>query len=165
MNQITMRPAKSAELATVETLLTEASQWLAQRAIDQWQFPPHRDRITHAIEHGECFLAESDGAVIATITVDDHPDPEFWTPDDQPDDALYVHRMAVTRAAAGEGMGAIMLDWAAKRAADAGKGWLRLDAWRTNEGLHRYYLAQGFTLVRIVSLAHRGSGALFQRPT
>ncbi|MBY8879096.1 GNAT family N-acetyltransferase [Actinacidiphila acidipaludis] len=165
MSKITMRPAKPSELGTVEDLLTEASVWLAQRGIDQWQFPPHRDRITHAIEHGECFIAEMDGTIIGTITLDAHPDPEFWVADDEPNDALYVHRMAVTRKAAGAGVGAVMLEWASKRAAEAGKGWLRLDAWRTNEGLHRYYTDQGFTLVRIVSLAHRGSGALFQRPT
>ncbi|MDT0455384.1 GNAT family N-acetyltransferase [Streptomyces sp. DSM 41527] len=163
MTQVTMRPAQHGELATVEALLTEVSAWLARRGSDQWQFPPHRARITSAIEHGECFLAEADGVPIGTITVDDHADPEFWATEDRPDDALYVHRMAVTRKASGAGVGAFMLDWASKRATDAGKTWLRLDAWRTNEGLHEYYRSQGFTMVRIVSLDHRKSGALFQR--
>jgi GNAT superfamily N-acetyltransferase len=102
---------------------------------------------------------------IGTITVDDHADPEFWTEADEPDKALYVHRMATSRAAAGQDIGAVMLDWATKRAAQQGKAWLRLDAWKTNPGLHRYYERQGFTLVRLVDLEHRKSGALFQRPT
>jgi hypothetical protein len=57
----------------------------------------------------------------------------------------------------------VLLDWAAKRAAEASKRWLRLDAWKSNPGLHRYYAAQGFSLFRIVDLRHRESGALFQR--
>ncbi|QPP07030.1 GNAT family N-acetyltransferase [Streptomyces bathyalis] len=165
MNHVRIRAAQPDERAVVEALLTEASQWLASRGIDQWQFPPHRDRIEKALEHGECFLVICNGEPVGTITVDDYADPEFWTDADDPDDALYVHRMAVSRAASGMDLGAIMLDWATKRASQQGKAWLRLDAWKTNPGLHSYYANHGFTLVRIVDLGHRRSGALFQRPT
>ncbi|GAA2383479.1 hypothetical protein GCM10010420_01920 [Streptomyces glaucosporus] len=166
MSGVRIRPATAQELPTVEALLTEASEWLASRGIDQWQFPPHRDRIRKAIRHGECFLAvDEEGRPVGTITVDDYADPEFWTEADDPDSALYVHRMATSRAAAGKNLGATMLDWAAKRAAQQGKAWLRLDAWKTNPELHRYYESQGFTLVRMVDLEHRRSGALFQRAT
>ncbi|MFF6957390.1 GNAT family N-acetyltransferase [Streptomyces sp. NPDC008317] len=149
---------------TVEALLHEASKWLASRGIDQWQFPPHRDRILRALSEGDVFLGTCDGHVIATLQVDTYADPEFWTPNDQPDDALLVHRMVVTRESAGIGVGGTLLDWAAARAAAAGKSWLRLDAWKDNRSLHRYYEIAGFALVRVVDLHHRGSGALFQRP-
>jgi ribosomal protein S18 acetylase RimI-like enzyme len=76
-----------------------------------------------------------------------------------------VHRMAVSRKAAGANVGQVMLDWATKRAAAASKRWLRLDAWKDNVGLHSYYERTGFQLVRIVNLPHRRSGALYQRPT
>lgn len=165
MTDLRIRAARPDELGTVEDLLTDASAWLASRGIDQWQFPPHRDRIMRALDRGECFLAFMDGRAVGTLQVDAFADPEFWTPDDQPDTALYVHRMAVRRDAAGAGIGAAMLDWAADRAVAAGKPWLRLDAWKDNPGLHRFYQGTGFTLVRIVDLPHRGSGALFQRPT
>lgn len=79
-------------------------------------------------------------------------------------DKPYVHRMAVSRRAAG-GIGGAILDWAGAHAAAQGKQWLRLDAWKDNEGLHRYYKTVGFTLVRIVDLPHGRSGALFQRHT
>ncbi|MEW2315210.1 GNAT family N-acetyltransferase [Streptomyces bauhiniae] len=163
MTNLSIRPARPDELGTVETLLRGASSWLASRGIDQWQYPPHRDRIMAALEQGVCFLAFEDEEPIATIQVDEFADPEFWTPDDDPNDALYVHRMAISREAAGGGIGGRLLDWAADRAAWQGKGWLRLDAWKDNEGLHRYYKGAGFTLLRIVNLPHRRSGALFQR--
>lgn len=163
MSDLGIRPALGGELDVVETLLGDASEWLASRGIDQWQFPPHRDRIARAIDRGECFLAFRDGLPIGTIQVDDYADPEFWAEDDHPESAMYVHRMAVSRSAAGQGVGAELLDWAAKRAAERGKRLLRLDAWKDNPGLHAYYQGEGFELVRVVDLPHRRSGALFQR--
>jgi GNAT superfamily N-acetyltransferase len=163
VSDIEIRAARLDELATVEALLSGASTWLASRGIDQWQYPPRRDRITQALQRGECFLAVRDGEAIATVQVDAFADPEFWDAADGPEAALYVHRMAVSRKAAGENVGAVLLDWAAERAADAGKSWLRLDAWKDNPGLHRYYERVGFDLVRIVDLPHRRSGALYQR--
>ncbi|MFJ6705742.1 MULTISPECIES: GNAT family N-acetyltransferase [unclassified Streptomyces] len=165
MKDLLIRPGRLDELGTVEALLREASAWLASRNIDQWQYPPHRDRITVALERGVCFLAFQYGEPIATIQVDDFADPEFWTPDDKPDTALYVHRMAVRRETAGVGVGGMLLDWASEHAAAQGKQWLRLDAWKDNKGLHRFYKGAGFTLLRIVDLPHRRSGALFQRAT
>ncbi|MEE4541208.1 GNAT family N-acetyltransferase [Streptomyces sp. V4-01] len=165
MTDLHIRPARLDELATVESLLIEVSEWLASRGIDQWQFPPHRDRITTALRRGEVFLAEVDGRPVATLQVDDHADPEFWTPEDEPGDALYVHRMAVTRKFSGAGIGGTLLDWASARAVEEGKAWLRLDAWKNNPGLHQYYQDQGFRMIRLIDLPHRGSGALFQRPS
>lgn len=165
MSGLTVRAARLDDLSTVEELLSGATEWLASRGIDQWQYPPRREKILASIERGECFLAFLGGEAVGTITVDDHADPEFWTDADAPETALYVHRMATARSIAGQGVGGVLLDWAAKRAADAGKPLLRLDAWKTNPALHGYYLSQGFTLVRVVDLEHRQSGALFQRPT
>ncbi|WP_339130319.1 GNAT family N-acetyltransferase [Streptomyces sp. f51] len=163
MNDLHIRPGTPYELNTVEALLRGASTWLASRGIDQWQYPPHRDRISAALEQGVCFIAFEGDAPVATLQLDEFADPEFWTPDDEPATALYLHRMAVRRDAAGAGLGARLLEWAAGRAASQGKKWLRLDAWKDNEGLHGYYSAAGFELVRIVDLPHRRSGALFQR--
>jgi len=165
MSDLRIRAARPDELEVVEALLIEASEWLASRGIDQWQYPPHRDRIVNAIGRGECFLAFRGDQPVGTIQVDDYADPEFWKEDDRPDAALYVHRMAVSRSSAGAGIGTVLLDWAAERAATAGRSLIRLDAWKDNTALHHYYQRQGFYLVRIVDLPHRRLGALFQRCT
>ncbi|MGD3105466.1 GNAT family N-acetyltransferase [Streptomyces sp. YGL11-2] len=163
MSDPEIRAARPDERATVETLFTEASTWLAARGIDQWQYPPRRDLITAALRRGELFLALRHQRPVGMFQLDGFADPEFWGAADRPDSALYVHRMAVGRQAAGEGIGAVLLDWAAGRAAAAGKAYLRLDAWKDNPGLHRYYRSVGFVPVRVVDLPHRRSGALFQR--
>jgi GNAT superfamily N-acetyltransferase len=108
-------------------------------------------------------MAERDQHVVGTITLDDFADPEFWLPQDDPEDALYVHRAVVARAVAGQRIGATLLNWASLRAEAAGRTWVRLDAWATNTQLQSYYLGQGWAHVRTLQLSHRGSGALFQR--
>ena len=143
-----------------------AQRWLAENGSDQWAKNTEaktRTNLRCSIERGECWLAQVEGAVVGMITVDEYADPEFWTEQDRPDDALYVHRMVVDRSAAGQGIGGKLLDWAESLADARGRRWLRLDAWRTNEPLHAYYQGQGFVPVRAVNLCHRGSGALFQR--
>lgn len=108
-------------------------------------------------------MATSGDAVIGTITVDDFADPEFWSATDSPESALYVHRMVVDRGVKGRNIGGALLDAAADIAKAGNRRWLRLDAWRTNSALHKYYERQGFVRVRTVNLAHPGSGALFQK--
>ncbi|MFJ4669784.1 GNAT family N-acetyltransferase [Kitasatospora purpeofusca] len=163
MTELEMRAATPDELPLVEKLLTGAGAWLASLGSDQWQFPPRRERLLDSMSRGECFIAFRDGEPVGTLTVDGQADPEFWQLADKPDAALYVHRMAIARDVAGQAVGARMLDWAEAHAAVAGKSRLRLDAWKTNPALHRYYLKQGFVLVRTVDLPHRQSGALFER--
>ncbi|MEU0662015.1 GNAT family N-acetyltransferase [Streptomyces lavendulocolor] len=85
-------------------------------------------------------------------------------PDDKPDSALYAHRIIVRPTSNVSGLGTALLDWASKRASKFGKEWLRIDAWKTNAKLGRYYESQGFEHVRTVDLPHRNSGALYQRP-
>ncbi|MER7269331.1 GNAT family N-acetyltransferase [Micromonospora carbonacea] len=118
---------------------------------------------TDAVGRGECHVAVDGFRIAAMAVVDELADPEFWREEDDPRDALYVHRVIVDRGYAGRGLGEALVDFAAKLAADRGKSWLRLDAWRTNLALHGYYRRQGFDHVPTVSLPHRESGVLFQR--
>lgn len=168
---VDLRPATRADLALIETLFGEAVAWLAAAGEDQWQpisgQRPTRSpssRLLDDIAQGAVHLACDSQGPVSTLTLDDYADPEFWSPQDAPSSALYVHRMIVARRAAGQGIGADMLDWATEQAIGAGRQWLRLDAWRSNLRLHDYYKRCGFTHVRTVELAWRGSGALFQKP-
>ncbi|MEU3710467.1 GNAT family N-acetyltransferase [Streptomyces catenulae] len=118
---------------------------------------------------GEVFLfgESAGGDPAATVTLDRVIDPELWdlwTPEERADPALYVHKLTVDRRYAGSGLGGRILDWAGDRAARQGARWLRLDAWTTNAGLHRYYLRQGFQHVRTTADPDEVSGWLAQRP-
>ncbi len=168
---IRMRRATRDDITTVLELHEEASGWLASMGTDQWQ--PNaagkrtrdsvRARIEQNIAEGTCWLACIGQEVVGTITVDSYADPEFWAEDDNPRDAVYVHRMIVRRRESGRGIGRVLLSVAEHLARQAGRRWVRLDAWSTNKRLHEYYRRLGFEHVRTLRYSHRGSGALFQR--
>ena len=159
-----LRPARTDEAEVIATMWHEASAWLRSRGIDQWQYPANVEKIARDIARGTAHVV-LDGAAahLGTITLDGFADPEFWVPTDAPDDALYAHRVIARPAARGTSLGAAMLDWASREAERAGRCWLRVDAWKSNPGLGRYYESQGFENVRTVDLPHRSSGALYQR--
>ena len=151
----------------------ERVAWLAERGEDQWSSPLPRSAVAATVAAGQTWLVWDSEDPAATITLTAWPDVDglwkpahdsndtLWRPADDPSDAIYAAKMMIPLARAGAGLGVEMLDWAGGRAYDAGLTWLRLDAWTSNDRLHRYYLANGFQHVRTVR--SRVSGACFQR--
>lgn len=164
---MTIRRAVPADRPTVSEILAAAADKLHERGIDQW--PAGSPSMTPAsigaqIERGETWLVIDGRDPVATIAATDKPDPDFWTPAEQAEPAIYISKAAVVPPRAGEGIGELALRWIVDLAAAEGRQWARLDAWKTNEKLHAYYLARGWTYLRTEDLPHRRSGALFQRP-
>ncbi|GAA3474787.1 GNAT family N-acetyltransferase [Nonomuraea roseola] len=166
LHPLTLRRAVPADLSGVLSLLADTSEWLHRQGVRQWPrggFGP--ERIEPLIEEQVLYVLEGDfGTTVATIALDGHADAEFWTPADEPGSALYVHKLAVSRAASGTGLGDALLDWAGASVAASGLDWLRLDCSKDNARLQHYYRRRGFRHLRTVDLPHRASGALFQRP-
>ncbi|GAB7045290.1 GNAT family N-acetyltransferase [Catenuloplanes indicus] len=160
-----LRPATEADLDRLLAVLNGAVTWLRQRGVDQWGGEPwHAAELRPGLKAGALYLAESREAVpVATMTLDDVADEDFWSPEDDLSAALYLRHLAVDRALSGRGIGSWMLGQAARHAARRGKEWLRLDASKTNTRLHAYYRQQGFQQLRTVHVPNRASGARFQR--
>lgn len=162
--QLRIRPAATDDLAALVELRVDAEVRLRAAGIDQW----------HNRERGIRNLAEGIEAGVTSVVVDAHdrvqatltlsgPDPDWWGPDDDPHDALYLYKLMIGDGWRGSGLGDELLDWACARAQERGKTWVRLDCWRTNLRLQEYYLARGFRHVRTMVKEGRGSGALFER--
>jgi GNAT superfamily N-acetyltransferase len=130
--------ASPRQLDDVLAVLDEAAAWLHGRQVAQW--PPRFEPswVEGAIGRGETWLVQVGAAIGGTVTLD-LADP-VW--DGFPGRALYVHRMAVRRRAAG--LGAVILGWAAGIARERGRESLRLDCVTSNERLRAYYEAAGF---------------------
>ena len=156
-----MVPAEPSQVGAVSDLLDGAAAWLHARGLDQWPDPFAAERLMEAIDRGATYLVVDRGRAVATVTLDVIPDQEFWSPRECREPALYVRKLAIDRAY--RGLGSRLLNWAGTQAYDRKLGLLRLDAWKTNEGLRDYYIGQGFEFVGKIDLAHRNSGALFQR--
>lgn len=160
-----IRIATPDDVDAVVALRIEAEEWLRSAGINQWVDRARGVRnIREGIAAGTTYVVTDDaGAVIASLTLAG-PDRDFWTSDDDLDSALYLYKFMISRPYRGTGLGDELLDWACEEAARRGRRWLRLDCWRGNTALQRYYLRRGFDHVRTVVVAGRGSGALFQRP-
>jgi GNAT superfamily N-acetyltransferase len=162
-----INPAGPSNLDRVVELLELRTNWLSDRGSDQWSTNRHllRARMNNAIAAGRTWiLTDLKYNPVGTITISFDADPDFWSPAEQQDRAMYLSRLATDPRLAGQELGRAMLDWATWYAAGARCTEVRLDAWKTATGLHRYYVNRGWTYLRTVEAPGRYSGALFSRP-
>lgn len=140
---ITITQALPKEVESVSSILLEAAQWLGERGIPMWrgdELSP--ERIMTDVAEGHFFLARCGGEAAGTIKFQLH-DALFW-PDTPPNEAAFVHRLAVRRAFAGGQLSALLLRWAARRAMSAGRRFLRLDCAASRPRLRAVYERCGF---------------------
>ncbi|GAA2370325.1 GNAT family N-acetyltransferase [Nonomuraea africana] len=161
---IHLRQATPDDFPEIIGLIENAATWLADKDTDQWQRPwPDREardaRVMGGIKERLTWVEERDGRLAATVTLTSAVQRELWAEHDPDTAALYLHRLVVHRDHAGHGLGAEIIDWAEAR----GPGLLRIDVWKTNESLHKYYLRQGFEFVGMSRLPGYPSAALFHR--
>jgi ribosomal protein S18 acetylase RimI-like enzyme len=136
-----VRRAGPEDVDEIVGMLSEAAAWLIAQGIRQWPDPFPRDRVEALAGRGDFHVARLDGETVGTLALL-WSDPTFWG--ERPDDAGYVHALAVRRSCAGRGLGARLLGWAEERVARAGRGYLRLDCRAENSALRRYYERHGF---------------------
>jgi GNAT superfamily N-acetyltransferase len=160
---ITMTQATMSDLDDLIALLEARRDWLHNQGIDQWSTRKNwRSPMADAIARGDTWVARQDGRIVGTLTLTSTADPDFWSPEESIDHAIYINKMATALTAKGQGLGAAILTWARQWATDHGYDYVRWDAWRTNEQLIAYYRSLGATWIRTVNAPHRQSGALFQ---
>ena len=136
------------DLEDAAAVLEDASAWVASLGFPAWGERTFRDadgrgrlQLQEALRSGGLFVARIGEEPVATVSLFE-VDERFWP--DAPGDALYVHKLAVRRAHGGEGIGAAIVTWSARRARAQGKRFLRLDCPRDDPGVRRYYERAGF---------------------
>ncbi len=162
-----IRRARPHELDVVIRLRDDMKAELGRRGLDQWQADwPDRETMIEGfridVDAGHTWFAEYDDHVVGMITVNYSTAANLWT-DEEIAEAMFVHRLTRAVDTTVRGVGQLLLDHADQIAAEAGRDWLRLDAWTTNDELHDYYRRMGFRFVGIVS-HHSPSAARFERP-
>lgn len=165
---MTIRRAVPGDLRTVLSILHSVQRWLREQGQDQWpdgSLSLGPARVGRQIRYGEFWIASDGPDPVAVIALSRNADLDFWSPAEVTEPAMYVSKAAVLRKAAGRGLGALLLRWAVDRAWDQGLESVRLDVWKTNDALQRYYWRQDWQYLRTVEAKGRNSGALFWRPT
>jgi len=140
-----IEPARPEEAPTVVAVLHEAAQWLVDEGRALWSGPEIAPaRIERDCAAGGYFIARIDGQVAGVVRLD-LEDPYFW-PEIEAGGSLYVHKLAVRRGFAGQGVSNALLVFARERATALGRRHLRLDCVADRAPLRRLYERFGFAL-------------------
>lgn len=147
--------ARPEEAAVVAAVLNEAAQWIAAEGRPLWSAADVAlERIQRDTDAGGYFIARQGGEAAGVVRLD-LEDPYFW-PEIASGSSLYVHKLAVRRASAGQGVPLMLLDFAVERARSLGRPFLRLDCVADRAPLRALYEAFGFSLHSVV---HKGERA------
>jgi GNAT superfamily N-acetyltransferase len=144
----TLRSGGPDDARAVLALFDERIAWLAahgwtgQWGTDPFSSSPRRvEQAQRWCTEGEVRAAEHGGAVQAFVVLGDHHD--YVPAPDEPE--LYVQVLVAASGPAARGAGAVLLDDAARIAAERGLARLRVDCYAGNDGrLVGYYRGQGF---------------------
>lgn len=141
--KISIQQAKAADTDTVCSVLREAATWLLETGQPLWQpddLVPAR--IGGDIQDGLYYLAKSENEPAGVMRFQ-MADPDFW-PDVPEGTSTFVHRLAVRRRFAGQGVSTDMLNWAVQRTRQLGRTHLRLDCEASRPKLRAVYERFGF---------------------
>jgi GNAT superfamily N-acetyltransferase len=106
-DRLDARVARTADLDAVLSILKDAARWMVGRGIEGWTPGSFsRRRIADLVDRGEMYLAVLAGEPVGTFALQ-WSDEETWGA--VPDDAGYVHGLAVRRDFAGMGVGRELL--------------------------------------------------------
>lgn len=138
-----IRLATPDDTEMVSFILQEAARWLEQTGKPMWrdsELLP--SRIAEDVHAGLFFIAvlNTEPAGVIKFQLED---PLFW-PDLPQTDSAFVHRLAVRRRFAGDGVSTALLTWAAESARALNKRYLRLDCEATRPKLRAVYERFGF---------------------
>lgn len=141
-----LRYARVEDTAKVSSILTEAAEWLRQRGIPLWsESLLSKQSIAADVEQGHYVLAGTHGAMGPMTGTMKFllQDKDYW-PEAREAEAVYVHRLAVSRCCAGTGLAKAMLDWAQDQARVLDRSYLRLDCDAARPQLRKVYEQLGF---------------------
>jgi GNAT superfamily N-acetyltransferase len=143
MATIAVRQASAADVAMVQGMLEEAARWVDAMGVAMWEegeLVPAR--VNSEVAAGLFFIADVDGEVAGALKFQ-LEDRLFW-PDLERDDSAFIHRLVVCRRHKGLGVSTTLLQWAAARARQLGKRYLRLDCDADRPKLRALYESFGF---------------------
>jgi GNAT superfamily N-acetyltransferase len=140
---VVVRLALPADADAVVAVLHEAASWLDARGASLWRIDELAEAaIAAEVEAGLFWIADVDGVPAGVVRLQ-AADPDFW-PDVPDGTSLFLHRLAVRRSVAGQGVSTELLRFAVERTRELGLASLRLDCVATRPKLRAIYERFGF---------------------
>lgn len=138
-----IRQASSEDTLAVSRVLCDAASWLEKRGMPLWsksELVPSAIRPDVAL--GLYYLAFQNGSAVGAFRYQLN-DGVHW-PDAAPDEASYIHRLAVMRSCSGQSLAPHLLRFAAALAKSHSRPYLRLDCDSARPKLRAVYERFGF---------------------
>lgn len=141
--------ALPADSEAVMALLQNTARWLHEQGSTQWNAlleGQDSHQTANAILNGDVFLFKQEEQLAGMVMLLTTPGPwdrMLWG-DDSLEDAVYVHRLAVNRHYAGQGIGRDILAWVESGIDFPDKHSIRLDCLAGVAALESFYRGAGF---------------------
>ena len=144
-----LRVAASSEPEVSAAIIEEVAAWGEAAGMPSWTPGSFTgpdsvgvSRLRGDLASGGLYLIWRGAHPIGTFSLLES-DALFWP--DGGEAAMYLHRFAVSRGAAGAGRFAV--EWCLRETRRRGRSYVRLDCLAENPGIRRYYEGFGFTVV------------------
>lgn len=127
---------------------------------------PTEDTALEALEAGELFVMEEEGALVAAARINRVQVPEYsqisWTQPDAPAERIMVlHTLVVDPRYKGRGYGAAFVDFYERYALEQGCPYLRMDTNEKNAAARRLYSRLGYREAGIVPCEFNGISGVY----
>jgi N-acetylglutamate synthase-like GNAT family acetyltransferase len=148
MSNIIIRQATEKDIPVVESILLDTINWLKEIEQSLWS----SESVTWEAlskKHKICdfYIAYLDGKPSGCMAIIDY-DPFFW-PDVKKGESLFVHKVAVIKAARKSGVSDALINYFKEQGTLRGVSAVRLDVHAKRSRVRAFYERHGFILVKI----------------
>jgi GNAT superfamily N-acetyltransferase len=148
MKNINIKQANESDIPILVSILLDTVNWLNEMEQSLWSANDVKwDALSKKHQISDFFIAYTDGVPSGCMALIDY-DPFFW-PDIKKGESLFMHKLAVTKAARKSGVSDALVDFFKEQGKINGKDIIRLDthAWRPKT--RAFYERHGFISVGI----------------
>src|SRR5690606_2515928 len=141
---ISASTATQDDLSSIQLLLLNTAKWLKRKGSKQWSALLEGKDVhdtANAIMNGNVFVFKKDNALAGMVILFDKPtdwDKKLWANENR-EDAIYLHRLAINREMAGKNLGAHIMKWAEEGIVFKDKKSIRLDCMAESTALNTFY--------------------------
>ncbi|MDD3334317.1 MAG: GNAT family N-acetyltransferase [Eubacteriales bacterium] len=148
-----IRPATEQDIEAIAQSYEDLLQYeLVNGSSSNWKLGvyPTIKVPQQAVAKGTMYVLEEDGAVCASMILNDEQGPEYqkiqWSSHPKAGETLVIHTLCIPPQRAKRGYGKQMLAYAKQFAVQQRYTVIRIDTYAHNEPAKRFYLANGFSI-------------------